>query len=404
MAAVAIAVGLPFGLQAVGSLVPDAAHAQQPTSIPSLSEPGEGLEIRDRAERTGLVSFAATEGRGILVSVQANAPTETRARSFVAQYGAAFGLSGQDQLRRARQPELDAIGVEHARFQQLHNNVPVTAAEFFVHLKGSRVMSANGRVLPIDKMPDTTPTIAAAQAVSVARGLIGRNKPGQARAARYSAPSLQILNRGLLQDGDFPSHLTWFVEALGPALREYIWVDAHSGGIVFHFNQLPHAKNRAIYDANNNVTLPGTFRRGEGGPATGDVEEDGLYNMLGATYDYFFTQHARDSFNGAGAQIIGSVDWIDPGDPQSCPNAFWNGTQTAFCNGLVADDVVHHEFTHAVTQFTAGLFYFNQSGALNESFSDIFGRRSIRPTASGTTHPACAGGWARTPRWGSSAT
>src|SRR6185369_6471708 len=55
-------------------------------------------------------------------------------------------------------------------------------------------------------------------------------------------------------------------------------------------------------------------------------------------------------------------------------NAFWNGSQMVYGNGYAsADDVVGHELTHAVTERTAGLFYYMQSGALNESFSDIFG-------------------------------
>ncbi len=383
-AAIALAVGLPFGLQAVGAFPTDAQQASQDTQIPSLTEPGEALQIRQRSTDTGLVTFAASDGRGILVSVQANAPTETRARSFVAQYGASFGVSDQSQLALARQPSMDALGVEHVRFQQQHNNFPVVAGELLVHLKGSRVMASNGRTLPVDRMPDTTPTVTDAVAVTAARAFIDKPRSAQARAARYLTPRLQILNRGLLQDGSFPSHLAWFIEVVGPEMREFIWVDAHSGGMVFNFSQLAHAKNRAIYDANNGAALPGTLKRVEGQGITGDVEEDALYDMLGATWDYFSIQHARDSFDGAGGQMIGSVDLNDGG----CPNAFWNGTQMAFCDLLVEDDVVHHEFTHAVTEYTAGLFYFNQSGALNESFSDIFGETIDQNDGFGNDTPA----------------
>src|SRR5829696_5341144 len=98
VAAVGMAAGVPWGLQALGR---DAAPQVQTPQIPSLSEPGEGLAIRDRSTQTGLVTFAAAEGRGILVSVQANAPTETRARSFMGLYGAEFGIGDQAQLRLA---------------------------------------------------------------------------------------------------------------------------------------------------------------------------------------------------------------------------------------------------------------------------------------------------------------
>ena len=58
---------------------------------------------------------------------------------------------------------------------------------------------------------------------------------------------------------------------------------------------------------------------------------------------------------------------------EQCPNAYWNGESTNYCPIFDADDVVSHEWSHAYTQFTHGLIYAYQSGALNESYSDIFG-------------------------------
>ena len=57
----------------------------------------------------------------------------------------------------------------------------------------------------------------------------------------------------------------------------------------------------------------------------------------------------------------------------ACPNANWNGTTTNYCNGVTSDDVVAHEWGHAYTEYTHGLIYQYQSGALNESYSDIWG-------------------------------
>jgi len=58
---------------------------------------------------------------------------------------------------------------------------------------------------------------------------------------------------------------------------------------------------------------------------------------------------------------------------QRCPNAYWDGISTNYCPGFDADDVVSHEWSHAYTEYTHGLIYQYQSGALNESYSDIFG-------------------------------
>lgn len=92
------------------------------------------------------------------------------------------------------------------------------------------------------------------------------------------------------------------------------------------------------------------------------------------TYDYFFTKHARYSFDDAGGRIISYVHFGDNFD-----NASWDGIRMIFGDGPnnsipnVANDIVAHEFTHGVTQYSANLIYAQESGALNESFSDIFG-------------------------------
>ena len=61
-------------------------------------------------------------------------------------------------------------------------------------------------------------------------------------------------------------------------------------------------------------------------------------------------------------------------DPRiSCPNANWNGVTTNYCDGVTSDDTVAHEWGHAYTEYTSGLIYQWQSGALNESYSDVWG-------------------------------
>ncbi len=93
------------------------------------------------------------------------------------------------------------------------------------------------------------------------------------------------------------------------------------------------------------------------------------------TYDFYLTQLNRNSFDNAGGLIKNYVHY-----DQSYDNAFWNGNAMSYGNGsgnpfspLVSIDVVGHEFSHAVIQYTANLVYQGESGALNESFADIFG-------------------------------
>ncbi len=195
----------------------------------------------------------------------------------------------------------------------------------------------------------------------------------QATDARYSEPRLEVFNRGMIDQGTYPTRLAWFVEVSGDALREYVWVDAHSGAILLNFSQLTEAKNRAVFTMNNQIappaTLPGTPLRSEGQAPVGDTDANQAYDFSGQTYDYYLANHGRDSFDNAGGQLRSSVHY-----GVNYQNAFWNGQQMVYGDGFAAaDDVVAHELTHAVTERSAGLLYYNQSGALNESYSDIFG-------------------------------
>jgi hypothetical protein len=77
-------------------------------------------------------------------------------------------------------------------------------------------------------------------------------------------------------------------------------------------------------------------------------------------------------------------------NPSSCPyqNAFWNGAQMVYGTGFAADDVVGHELAHGVTDFSSSLFYYYQSGAINESLSDVFGELMDQTNGAGTDSAA----------------
>jgi Zn-dependent metalloprotease len=135
-------------------------------------------------------------------------------------------------------------------------------------------------------------------------------------------------------------------------------------------------ERRTIYDAQHGQSLPGKLIRGEGDPASGDSAVNEAYDGLGATYDFYCNVFDRNSIDGHGMRLDASVHFGEDYD-----NAFWNGQQMVFGDGdgrifvsfTKAIDVVGHELTHGVTQCTAALEYHDQSGALNESMSDVFG-------------------------------
>ncbi|MCP2338776.1 M4 family metallopeptidase [Actinomadura rupiterrae] len=134
--------------------------------------------------------------------------------------------------------------------------------------------------------------------------------------------------------------------------------------------------SRTIKDAGHTETLPGKTVRAEGAGPTSDATVNTAYDWLGVVFDFYETAYQRDSIDGAGLPMISTVHY-----GQNYDNAFWNGEQmvygdgdgtlfTAFTGPL---DVTGHELTHGVTQYTAALEYYGQSGALNESVSDVFG-------------------------------
>jgi bacillolysin len=332
---------------------------------------------------TGLATFLSLpQGRPAPSGLAPDSPAEDRASSFVQAFGEAFGIADPGQLQLTRVSSADALGMEHVRFQQVHGGVPITAGEIAIHLKGASVIAVNAKTLGDFPMVKSVPVVTPPEAREIVAGLVAQLAPGI--VTRLDEPALQLFNRGLLEGRPAPTRLAWFVEARGQGLDEFIWVDSETGQVLLHFSQIAHAKDREIHDAAGSSSLPGALARSEGQAATGDSDVDRAYDYTGDAYDYFWSVLGRDSYDGVGGTIVSTVDH----DAGGCPNASWDGTQLIFCSGLSqADDVVAHEFAHGVTDFTADLYYYMQSGALNESYSDIFGETIDQLNGAGSDDP-----------------
>ncbi|MCY0918191.1 M4 family metallopeptidase [Streptomyces sp. H27-G5] len=133
---------------------------------------------------------------------------------------------------------------------------------------------------------------------------------------------------------------------------------------------------RTVHDALHRTRLPGTKVRGEGDAPTRDATVNRAYAGLGATHELFLKGFGRRSIDDAGLPLDATVHY-----DEDYNNAFWDGRQMVFGDGdgdlfldfTVSVDVIGHELTHGVTQYTANLEYRGQPGALNESMSDVFG-------------------------------
>ena len=137
------------------------------------------------------------------------------------------------------------------------------------------------------------------------------------------------------------------------------------------------AAQRTVFDCRNSTNLSAArVARTEEGPASSDAAINRVFDGLGATRDFYKEVYKRDSIDGRGMRLNGFVHY-----DREYNNAFWDGSEMVFGDGdgmLFSDftgslDVIGHELTHGVTETRAGLVYHRQSGALNESVSDVFG-------------------------------
>jgi Zn-dependent metalloprotease len=141
-------------------------------------------------------------------------------------------------------------------------------------------------------------------------------------------------------------------------------------------------KERKVYDAEGKRRVPGKLVRSEGeGPVAGNDAANSAYDSTGTTYDFYREILKRNSIDAHGLSILSTVH-----SGKAPNNAFWDGNQMVFGDAMpggpfigsfaAALDVVAHELAHGVTQYSVpggGLEYEDQSGALNESWSDVFG-------------------------------
>lgn len=325
---------------------------------------------------TGAVRFLRLpEGPGKPGAGSAGSP-EATAWDFLARYGSLFGIRDPQRELLLTGVETDTIGETHLSFEQRYQGLPVFGTRLKVHLDtGGAVKVVNGAFVPGITV-DPTPDLGAGDAGAIAVAHVAADEAAPEVQLRAEAPELMVFREGFVKGVAGESRLVYEVE-VGDGLwvREFVYVDAHDGDVVDQITGHYDGLDRKIYDGagKNNAWNPATdpaavVLRAEGQGPTGDEIADRLYDAAGDVYDMFFRTFGRDSWDGAGATMHSAArfgnNWL---------NAQWTGSYTRYGVDVDTDDIVAHEWGHAYTERTHGLIYQWQSGALNESYSDIFG-------------------------------
>ena len=366
-----------------------AARLSQRT-VRELRQNADGRVFVSMRESTDVAGFIrVARGGDLLPSNDAGAPA-SKAGSFLARFGEAFGVRDVSQLRLTSR-STDRYGATHLTYEQVYRGVPVFAAQLRVHLDAeNRLTGVNGVFVPNLDL-STSPTLRARAAARLAIREVAADPPVDAngdstRASvgdlRAESTTLVVYRIGLIRDVAGSNQLAYEVVVTnGANVREFVFVHAHGGKILNRYSAVHDDLHRVLYEIS--AATPPIWEEGDPFPGALNLDQQNILIASEDAYYHFFNAFGRDSYDGAGA-FMRSVN----NDPTiACPNANWNGATTNYCNGVTADDVVAHEWGHAYTQFTHDLIYQWQSGALNESYSDIWGETVDMLNGYGTDAP-----------------
>jgi Zn-dependent metalloprotease len=311
-------------------------------------------------------------GPAVMQSRKDPAAYSTAAISFVDRHAAAFGLRNASAELALRKADRDGQGQTHLTYDQQYGGLPVFGATLKAHFDSRGQLKVVNGVLVPDLDLSVAPTRSAAEAAASAVAFVKPKKGSGMLAARKSR--LLIYREGLVKGVPGENRLAYEVEVgNGKNVREFVYVDAHTAKAIDRFSGTPDALDRRAYDSLG-ATAPGPnypanpfWSEGDAFP-TGVTEADNMIAASEETYNLFLNGFGRDSFDGAGATMDSIFN-----RGNACPNASWNGVFISFCPGTTSDDVTAHEWGHAYTEYTDGLIYAWQPGALNEAASDIFG-------------------------------
>ncbi|MGH8251660.1 MAG: M4 family metallopeptidase [Steroidobacteraceae bacterium] len=329
------------------------------------------IEVTSDGATGSLSAIRAGVGGDLYPQVPADQPPQVKVAAFLAEHGGLLGIDDPARQLKLLGVEQDQYGHRHVSYQQMHGSVRVLGAVLKGHVTpDGRLTAINGKFVPGIDVP-TSPTVARDDANRSAIARVAGLQPAVQKDVPFSVKSaaLVVYRSNLTRGAAGVNHLAYEVQVIGDSqVREFVYLDATTGKFIDQISGIQGLKRRRVHEAN--IATPPLWQEGDLRPAVQPAHEDEVVGA-GQAYNLFFNLSGgtHRSWNANDATMI-TVN----NDPTIvCPNANWNGTSTNYCSGTSADDVIVHEWTHAYTQETSGLIYSYQSGALNESYSDVFG-------------------------------
>jgi Zn-dependent metalloprotease/PKD repeat protein len=349
---------------------------------------------------------------------------EERFQSFFETTRKTTGISNPSESMKIKSIQTDELGIIHIKSVQYYKGVEIYGSESTLHFDQDKERFT-GRIFHLDNELNVNPDISA-------NGALTKTVNNLKELTTYKELSkkekdilhydLPLTNLVVFKNDDQTFSLAWEIE-IRPNFIE-IWkyfIDAHSGEILRKFNATNSdgPTTASAYDLNNvlrpintylekgtyylidiskSMFQPSTF---EGAIMTLNANNTSTRNLdysyitssnntwnnktavsahanVIETYNYFYNTFGRNSLNNKGSSILAFIN-VTNDDGTAMDNAFWNGEAAFFGNGKEfkplagAQDVISHELGHGVVSNTANLEYYAQSGAINESFADIFG-------------------------------
>lgn len=426
-----------------------------------------GLEVSWN-RRSGLPTLIT----GIRTDQLSLAP-ESLSAYFATTFGPLYRISDVRTELSTDTVTRDQYGYRHLRMHQRHGSIPVYGGLLILTLdQDRRLKSISGKWLPVAPGIDTVPRLSPDQAADSVLSYLRAQYEGEEPLPpdlhlEPDVVQLVIFDPGVYTDSLTAGRLTYRMIAK----THVFFIDAHTGAVIYSYSNIQSplspgfwshkvvvggtsetfrsqrrktvyaegrasqghlasvtiyastgcseqtsgllARSRETHESDDCFDLPGTLVIDESGPVGGaipDAQEQNAHDFAGATYDYYFNTHGRDSYDNSGSTIVSTVHSGVPVDIitlliccilnlDCCgcldANAAWIPSLSQMVygdGGTLADgrsfnaftdalDVVAHELTHGVIQHSildaagdaVGLDYTGESGALNESFADVFG-------------------------------